>query len=88
MKTTNLENQMIINIAESQWNEMNGCGITTSDETVGWYYSEDLTTGMNIDQVKGVVTSLVKKGLAVVQEDEEDNMIWLTDKGVEIYLSA
>ena len=79
---------MIKNIAESQWTEVNGNTPDNSDETTGWYYTEDLDTNMDTNQVRGVVTSLVKKGLVGVQEDEDDNQIWLTDLGFEIYISA
>jgi len=83
--TTTLENQMMLNIANSEYNEVNGHNPQKSDETITWYYPEYLSKNMETNQVKGVVTSLVKKGLVCVQEDEDDNQIWLTNLGFEVY---
>lgn len=85
ISTTELEQQVIKNIAHSEYNEVNGDNPITSDETITWYYPEYLAKGMKEEQVKGVVSSLVKKGFVVVDEDDEDNRIYLTDEGVVLY---
>jgi hypothetical protein len=88
MKLTNLEKQMLVNIANNEYNDVNGCEPESAEETFGWYYPEYMNTGMDINQVKGVVTSLVKKDLVVVYLDEDDNTICLTDEGFDTYLES
>ena len=91
MKLTELETQMLENICSHEMNEVNGATewIEDADMTVTYYWAEDFAKGIgSVNQVKGVVTSLVKKGLVVVQEDSmEDSMIWLTDEGLQAWKS-
>ena len=85
MKLTNLEKQMLENIANSEYNDVTGYSPESAEETFGWYYPEYLDEGMDTNQVRGVITSLVKKGLVTVDLDEDDNTISMTDDGFNTY---
>jgi hypothetical protein len=85
MKLSKLEKQMLENIASNEYNDVNGCDPENAEETFGWYYPEYLDEGMTVNQVRGVVTSLVKKRLVGVDLDEEDNTIYLTEQGFKTY---
>lgn len=80
MHTTTLENDVIRAIAENQYSD------TLGDEV--WSFAIKYHTKITLDnQISGVVSSLVKKGLVEVTIgwDKNDNTIRLTDKGIEEY---
>ena len=87
---TDLEKLVLNNITLHEMNEVNGANehIETVDHTITFYWPEDFAKGLEVNQVRGVVTSLVKKGLVVVQEDIEHNTIWLTEEGLVAWKSV
>jgi len=88
IQLTQKETEMINSVATNEYAESNGSFPDNADETMGYYYTECLTTkSIDENQVRGVITSLNKKGLLEVQvNDGDDNFIWLTDKGYEIFV--
>lgn len=79
MKLTELEKDVIIAITENEYSDVPG------DPVWSWSVADN-TKIANINQVSGVISSLVKKGLVVSSEyDKKDSTVELTDAGVKAY---
>ena len=79
MVLTELEKDVILAIVNSEYSDSPGSPI--------WSWSvADNTKITNINQVSGVISSLVKKGLVISSEyDIKDNTVELTSNGIEEY---
>ena len=85
MNVTPLETAMIVKIARSEYNRTNGHPKDDSD-TETWI---DMVVDSPED--KGVLSSLIKKGLVVscvFEKSPSDNVCWLTTEGFAIYKEA
>ena len=82
MTLTTLELALLVAIAESERNAVNGDIPQNSDETMGWAAAvlETRSDG-------GIASSLIKKGFVVVQKDSDGDIIFLTDAGFDLYAS-
>lgn len=80
MNITQLEKQMIRNIARSEYTPINGDIPQNYHETETW---TNVVVVTNED--KGVLSSLIKKGLVAHQDEGRDSIIWLTQEGFEEY---
>jgi len=78
MKITELEKDVIIAIAENQYAD--------SPDSEVWSWAIEYETKITKkEQVSGVVSSLVKKGLAISSDYDNDRTVRLTAKGVGEY---
>ena len=78
MKLTELEKDVIIAIAENEYSDVPGNPV--------WSWAIDYETKITKkEQVSGVVSSLVKKGLAKCYDEGKDSTVHLTDAGVKTY---
>ena len=78
MNLTELEKDVIVAIAESEYAD--------SPKDWIWSWAIDYETKITrTGQISGVVSSLVKKGLAKCFGERKDSMIRLTDTGVKAY---
>jgi len=83
---TLLERQMILNIAHSQYNPVNGYNPASASDTVT--YAFDV---VNTPEDKGVISSLIKKGLVNFYKDpydKDDNTVCLTEAGYAVYIES
>jgi len=82
-KLTDLESKVLKNIFESEYHSSIP---ENAMDTSTWYFC---AAGYSIDPktVRGVVTSLVKKGLVIVFEEKnpDDSTIRMTDEGFKIF---
>ena len=78
MKLTELEKDVIIAITENEYSDSPG------DPVWSWSVADNCKI-IHKDQVSGVVSSLVKKGLAECYEEGKDSTVKLTDTGVKAY---
>lgn len=77
---TELQKKMIVEIAESDYTEVNGARPECPEHTLTWanvviYDAQD----------KGVFTSLVNAGLAAHSGSGRDAVVCLTDEGFALY---
>jgi len=82
---TQYETSVLNLIATSEFNHLNGSRPRTTEESATWLFMDELAedAGLAINQVKGVLGSLVKKDLIEVDDiDEEETLIQLTKKGI------
>ena len=78
MNLTELEKDVIVAIAENQYADV------PSDPV--WSFAIDFHTKITkTEQISGVVSSLVKKGLAECWGEGKDSTVELTDTGVKAY---
>ncbi len=86
---TDLEKEILFQIAQHEYSHSNGSYPETIEETGTFYWIEDFTTkDINVSQVKGIVTSLVKKELVIVtieNQEKDRNTIDFTKKGFELF---
>ena len=80
MNITELELRMIDEIAHSDYSYLNGA-TPNSKEDIGWVWNPVETA-----QDKGVMTSLIKKGLVLHQVyDANETIVTLTDAGFAVF---
>jgi len=78
MKLTELEKDVIVAITENEYSDVPGDPV--------WSFSIDYNTKITKkNQISGVVSSLVKKGLVVSQGWDKDDVVYLTKKGIDEY---
>ena len=78
MKLTELEKDVIVAITENEYSDIPG------DHVWSWSVADNCKI-THKDQVSGVVSSLVKKGLTKCYEEGKDSTIHLTDAGIKVY---
>jgi predicted transcriptional regulator len=79
VKLTELEKDVIVAITENEYSDVPGNPV--------WSWSvADNCKITHKDQVSGVVSSLVKKGLVECYDDRgKDSTVHLTDAGIKVY---
>jgi len=78
MELTELEKDVVVAITENEYSDVPGNPV--------WSWSvADNCKITHKDQVSGVVSSLIKKGLVVSQNYDKDDIVYLTKKGVAEY---
>ena len=79
MNLTRLERDVLVAIVENEYSD------TPGDPVWSWSVTDNCKIAKP-EQVSGIVSSLVKKGLAISRDwDEKDRTIELTSKGIQIY---
>jgi hypothetical protein len=83
-KMTVLETSVLNIIATSEYNQLNGSIPRTVDESSTWLWTDELAAdaGLTVNQVKGVLGSLVKKGLVDIDDLDADSCIQITKLGI------
>lgn len=84
---TKSESEVIRKIAYHEMTPANGRRPADASEAVTFCWAKDFSpAGFNVTQTKGVLSSLVQKGLVYIEGyDENDNMVGLTEKGYEVF---
>lgn len=78
MKITELEKDVITAIVENEYVDIPGDSVWT------WIIDSEAKI-TKTEQISGVVSSLVKKGLVVSIDAGKDSTVQLTEEGVKIY---
>lgn len=81
MKLTKME-KMVLNATRT--NEYNDC----YEDNSTWAFAVVENSGMSAKKARGVISSLIKKNLIWFQEDEEEDMIGLTEEGKKLFETA
>jgi DNA-binding MarR family transcriptional regulator len=85
-KITVFENNVLMAIATSDYNALNGAIPHNPEDSATWLFVDELAedAGLTMAQVKGVLSSLVKKGLVDIQEDwGDETLIMLTAAAID-----
>ena len=84
MNMTENEKSIMNTIATNECNPNNGSLPRTILESATWLFMDELASdsGLTVNQVKGVLGSLVKKGLLLVDEDEVESLVQFTQEGI------
>ena len=85
-KMTENEKSVLNIIATSEFNQLNGSIPRTVEESATWLFIDEVAddASLTVNQVKGVLGSLVKKGLIDVDDiDEEETLIQITKAGID-----
>ena len=88
MNVTLFESQILAVIAFSEMTTANGARPKDSGETLTYLWVDEFgeAVGKTGAQVKGVVSTLSKKGMAIVVEESDDSSsIQLTDEGYKLF---
>jgi len=84
---TPYEKSVLNIIATSEYNQNNGSIPRTVEESATWLFVDDIAedAGLTVNQVKGVLGSLVKKGLIDIDDidAEEDTLVQITKNGID-----
>lgn len=90
MELTQLEKSVLNCIATSEFNSLNGSIPRTTEESSTWLFTDELAkdNGITVNQVKGVLGSLVKKEIIMTDYDEVDDefMVQITQDGINEFL--
>lgn len=84
MPVTPLQAKMLVKIAESEFNNMDG-GVPVELEDVGSIWADVIIENA---EDKGTFTSLMNAGLAGRAGKGRDTVVWLTQAGFDAYLAA
>ena len=82
---TENEKSILNIIARSEYNQNNGSIPRTVEESATYLFIDELAddSGLTVNQVKGVLGSLVKKGLVDVDDfDDEETLVQITKDGI------
>jgi DNA-binding MarR family transcriptional regulator len=85
-KITVFENNVLMAIATSDYNALHGAIPHNPEDSATWLFVDELAedAGLTMAQVKGVLSSLVKKGLVDIQEDwGDETLIMLTAAAID-----
>lgn len=89
MTTTEFERVVLHEIAHHEMNSINGARPTCAAEVATWCWASDFTGGqMTVPQVKGVLSSLVQKGLIRTGGTGRDATVNFTDEGFAAFVAA
>lgn len=86
MFLTNLEKSVLNIIATSEFNQNNGGIPRTIEESSTWLFVDDIAedSGLTVNQVKGVLGSLVKKELIAIDDfDAEETLVSILKNGID-----
>ena len=81
MKLTRME-KMVLNALRN--NDYNDC----YQDDYTWAFCATEYSGLETKQARGAFSSLIKKGLVGFQEDEDEDIAWLTDEGKALFDNA
>ena len=81
MKLTRME-KMVLNSLRN--NPYNDC----YQDDYTWAFCATEYSGLETKQARGAFSSVIKKGLVGFQEDEEEDIAWLTDEGKALFENA
>lgn len=86
MSLTSNEKSILNIIATDEMNSLNGSVPRTTEESATWLYTKDIAEEavMAVNQVKGVLGSLVKKGILDIDDydDDSEHLVQITKKGI------
>jgi hypothetical protein len=87
---TENESSILNIIGRSEFNQNNGSLPRTVEESATWLFIDDLAddSGLTINQTKGVLGSLVKKGIIYIDIDELDGgetMVQISQEGIHCF---
>lgn len=84
---TKSESEVLRKIAFHEMTPGNGARPASADDAVTFCWAADFApAGFNVTQTKGVLSSLVQKGLIFIEGyDERDNMVGFTKAGYEVF---
>ena len=82
MKLTRME-KMVLNSLRN--NPYNDC---YQEDEITWAFCATEYSGLDTKQARGAFSSLIKKGLVEFQEDEDEDIAWLTDEGKALFDNA
>jgi len=80
---TPMEKTVMLNIAD---NEYNNAG--TVDDPAWAFVATESACGFTTSQLRGALSSCIKKGTVEYQEAGDDSMVWLTKKGEAEIIAA
>ena len=83
---TELETSVLNIIATSDYNALNGSIPRTVEESATCLWVDEIAdeAGLTMNQVKGVLGSLVKKGLIDIDDiDAKETLIQITENGIK-----
>lgn len=86
MNMTEYEKSILNSIATSEYNRLNGEIPRNTEDSATWLFVDELAedNGLTMNQVKGVLGSLVKKGLIDIDDvDAEETLIQITKAGID-----
>jgi len=86
MKLTENEKSLLNIIATSEFNSLNGNIPRTPEESATWLFMDDLAdeSGLTVNQVKGVLGSMVKKNLISVDDfDKKETLLTIEKNGID-----
>jgi len=88
MKLTEMESKTLNAVAHHLYNPLNGGTPTTVEDSQTWCFVDDFaqTTGYTVNQTKGILSSLSKKDLVIIDDNshiDDDNTIQLTELGLK-----
>ncbi len=82
VELTLFETDVINGIAYHEMNPANGCTPECASDVHTYCWTEDFSDKLTVPQIKGVLSSLVKKNLiGIAFHDGEDNAVWFTEAG-------
>lgn len=86
MNLTSNEKNILNIIATDECNALNGSVPRTTEESATWIFTKYLAedSELTVNQTKGVLGSLVKKGILDIDdpEDDSENLVQITQKGI------
>lgn len=85
MGLTDYEKSILNSIATSEYNALNGSIPRTVEESATYLWVDELASdnGLTMNQVKGVLGSLVKKEMISIDDiDSEETLVHLTKKAI------
>jgi DNA-binding MarR family transcriptional regulator len=83
---TEYEKSVLNIIATSEFNQLNGSIPRTTEESATWLFVDEIAedAGLSMNQVKGVLGSLVKKGMINIDDiDADETLLQITKKGID-----
>jgi len=88
MDMTEYEKSILNLIGTDEMNQNNGSLPRTVEESATWVFTDQLAddSGLTVNQVKGVLSSLVKKGLINIDDydADEESLVNITKKGIDM----
>ena len=88
---TEYESSVLNDIATSDYNQNNGSLPRSTEESATYLWVDEIAAnvGLAMNQVKGVLGSLVKKGIIDIDDidSKEDTLVQIQKKGIDLLWS-
>lgn len=87
---TEYESSVLNIIATSEYNQNNGSLPRSTEESATWLWVDEIAedAGLTMNQVKGVLGSLVKKEVVSIDDiDAEETLVQIAKKGIDLLWS-